>query len=342
MAVFLQERLLVLRCQHLGPYFHCCRLRNELELLLKANNENILRVYGWSIWPNSMGLIMQYMPGGNLRRLLMDTRIPLFFNLRLRMSSEIASGIAFLHNFNEKLRLTHGDLKPDNILLTDDLHCKIADFGGARLMKHTTSTTTGTTLSRAQMTVVYAAPERLRGRCRPKKEHDTYSFGIIIHGILSRESPLEVFSDEIDYVDAVKRGERPDTETIENLKKDQASEESDLTIIDCLESTMTRCWQQDPCSRPNMLVIRDELANLLSQQLLKNIQQSVSESLSKMSLFLPSDQQDACVPLSCFNAGIGVFNDGKRCFGVRVLLLFNRAKFRDLINAVGCISLNQL
>ena len=89
------------------------RLRKELELLLKANHENIVRVFGWSVWANSMGLIIEYMSGGSLRRLLLDVDVDLHMNLRLRMSSEIANGISFLHNISEKHRLVHGDLKPD-------------------------------------------------------------------------------------------------------------------------------------------------------------------------------------------------------------------------------------
>jgi len=46
------------------------------------------------------------------------------------------------------------------------------------------------------MTRAYAAPERLFTKRKPsaKKEQDTYSYGIIVHGILSRELPAEQFS----------------------------------------------------------------------------------------------------------------------------------------------------
>jgi len=260
-----------------------------------------------------MGLIVEYMSGGNLRRLLLDLDVVLHMNLRLRMSSEIANGISFLHNISEKHRLVHGDLKPDNILLTKDLQCKVADFGGAKIVKYTMSTTTHTEVTQGQMTRAYAAPERLltKRKPRPKKEQDTYSFGVIIHGILSRELPLAQFSSEAEYLEAVKEGERPDIEAIVTLKEDHSSLEGDLAIIDCLVSVMERCWQQNPDSRPNMIVIRDELSDLLNQQSPQEIQRSVVAVLENIELFLPSERSRNTILLRQFNPSTGTFNKSK-------------------------------
>jgi len=289
------------------------RLRKELELLLKANHENIVRVFGWSVWANSMGLIIEYMSGGSLRRLLLDVDVDLHMNLRLRMSSEIANGISFLHNISEKHRLVHGDLKPDNILLTKDLQCKVADFGGAEMVKYTMSTMTDAEATQGQMTRAYAAPERIltKRKPKPKKEQDTYSYGVIVHSILSRELPTEQFSSEAKYLEAVKEGERPDMEIIDTLKEDHSSHEDDLAIIDCLVSVMTRCWQQNPDGRPNMIVIRDELSDLLNQQSPEAIQRSVAAALKNMELFLPSERSQNTILLRQFNPSTGTFNKSK-------------------------------
>jgi len=290
-----------------------CRLRKELELLLRAQHENVVKVFGWSDWANSMGLIMEYMSGGNLRLLLIDDDVVLHMNLRLRMSSEIANGISFLHNFSEERRLVHGDLKPDNILLTSDLNCKIADFGGAKVVKHTMSATTDTEATHGQMTKAYAAPERLftNRKPKPKKEQDTYSYGVIVHGILSRELPAEQFSSEAKYLEAVKEGQRPGVEAIETLKEDYASQEGDLAIIDYLVSVMKRCWHQHPDSRPNMVVIRDELSALPNQKSKDAIKHSVATALENVKLFLPSVPIQRTLPLRQFNPINGTFNESK-------------------------------
>jgi len=253
-----------------------------------------------------MGLIMEYMSGGSLRILLFDDDVVLHMNLRLRMSSEIANGISFLHNFNEKHRLVHGDLKPDNILLTMDLHCKIADFGGAKMVKYSMSTPTHTEATQGQMTEAYAAPERLSRTSVPAKEQDTYSFGLIIHGILSRHSPIEGFLSENAYLQAIKQGGHPSMVIIDTLKRD--SKEGALIITVCLESVMTRCWKQDPASRPAMLSIRGELSELLRIQPVNELSRSVAEAQSSLQPFRPCECSDDCLPLHCFNTSSGTFN----------------------------------
>jgi len=63
------------------------------------------------------------------------------------------------------------------------------------------------------------------------------------------------FNLKIEYLEAVKKGDRPGVEAIKTLKEDYASQEGDLAILDYLVSVMKRCWQQNTDSRPNMVVI---------------------------------------------------------------------------------------
>ncbi|CAK8681975.1 unnamed protein product [Clavelina lepadiformis] len=80
---------------------------------------------------------MEYFPAGNLKVILLDEDIVLGPLLRARFGAEIANGLAFIHNLFDDKRLLHGDIKPENILLTEDLHCKIGDFGTAQLSNYT-------------------------------------------------------------------------------------------------------------------------------------------------------------------------------------------------------------
>ena len=253
---------------------------------------------------------MEYLPGGNLKRLLMNKRIVLSPKLRLRLSSEIANGVSFLHNFSRVNRLIHNDLKPDNILLTEDLHCQIADFGAAKLIEYTTSSLTQAEPPVNQMTLVYAAPERLSGKSSPSKEHDTYSFGVIIHSILSRENPNLAFVSLKMYLDEIKRGVRPDTKAIDDLKRSHAAEPNNLAIIEYLESVMCRCWDHNPRCRPKMLDIRNDLAELLNQQSNEEIAHCVGAALANMQLYLPMERQHRCIPLERFNTSTETFTGG--------------------------------
>jgi len=97
--------------------------------------------------------------------------------------------------------------------------------------------------------------------------------------------PLTQFSSESEYLEGVKEGERPDIEIIDTLKEDHSSLEDDLAIMDSLVSVMTRCWHQNPDARPNMIVIRDKLSDLLNQQSPQAIQRSVAAALKTWSFF---------------------------------------------------------
>jgi len=275
----------------------------------------VVQLYGWSAWPGSMALIMEYMPGGNLLCLISRPSAPLDPVLRLRICGEVAGGLAVLHNLTDKNRLFHSDIKPENILLTADLHCKIADFGGACLIKYTRSHTSGDGSSRnAQLTKVYAAPERLSIRAKPSKEQDTYSYGIIVHGVLSRQMPYANFTSENEYVNAVMQGERPDMHDITELKNGLPETSNDRNIFDLLESVMMSCWVQEPRRRPSMLTVRDDLMNLLSKQDLACIQRSVADTLQNMHVFIPSPKDRRVLPLSCFNVRERRFDQGMKSF----------------------------
>jgi len=290
------------------------RVTKEVSALQQANHENILRVYGWSEWEGSVAVVTELMRGRNLRFLLGDDRVPLRPVLRLRICTEIATGIAYIHNIGETKRLTHGDLKPENILLTADLHCKIGDFGGARVIKRTTTRATTSTDSlrhKQQITLVYAAPERLRQiSCRPKKEQDTYSYGLIVHGVLSREGPDDFCADERRFVKAILRGERPDCQTID--EQEETLVEPDREIYQVLRSLMERCWQDLPSDRPEMFRVRDDLQSLMEKPTMSSVTQAVTAAQKKLRLFSTPDSNNNCLTLSRFNCRTRTFRAGKQ------------------------------
>jgi len=97
-----------------------------------------------------MELVLEYMPGGNLSRFLDDEDCNRSSMLvLLRVFFELSSGLAFIHNLPALHRVVHGDLKPENALLTADLHCKLSDFGSAQVIAFTGSTTLENTRSKS-------------------------------------------------------------------------------------------------------------------------------------------------------------------------------------------------
>ena len=169
------------------------REEKEIAVLDMVNDHapHAVRFYGYVQWFNAVGLVMEYFPNGDLYELLINTDAKLGALLRYRICYEVAEGLSQLHNLPKlsasKTKVAHGDLKAKNVLLTDELHCKIADFGSSQILT-ATGNTQCTLLQQTQpskdFTEIYAPPELLNN---PELERfpliDAYSYSMIIYCI---------------------------------------------------------------------------------------------------------------------------------------------------------------
>jgi len=287
------------------------RVQNEYKVLKQAMNNYIVSVHGWVKWPKSVGLVMEYMPGGDLAQFLGSSLKKPFILFFLRVFYEISVALAFIHDDSTHGRVVHGDLKPENVLLTSDLHCKLSDFGSAQIVALTGFTTSESSDSKKlDMTLAYAAPEKLKSlNIKPKKEHDTYSFGMMLYAILSGSLPYQRPNHERAFCESIIGGERPDEESIDELRA--ILPEHQQQILDVLRSMMRRCWAQDPSDRPTMLKVRDELKSLLEQQREEAIAGEVSEMLEVVKVNIPKKDAHHFQPLHEFSPKTGKFEQGK-------------------------------
>ena len=172
------------------------RIKKEMEWLHKASHENVVEVLGWIELGNVFGIVMTYMSNNSLLSLILEPDVTLSALLRFRMCYEIASGITHLHNLEEKHRIVHGDIKLENILLCDQLHCKISDFGAADLAAYSKAQSKSITESSeirptTQYTKLYVAPELLNNpfNSRRRRCHDVYSYSMLATEIIGWERP---------------------------------------------------------------------------------------------------------------------------------------------------------
>ncbi|XP_042664913.1 receptor-interacting serine/threonine-protein kinase 2 [Centrocercus urophasianus] len=258
-----------------GPLLDSDRnhLLKEAEILHKARFSYILPILGICNEPDFLGIVTEYMANGSLNQLLhgKDMYPDIAWCLRYRILYEIALGVNYLHNMNPPL--LHHDLKTQNILLDDEFHVKIADFGMSKWRVISMSQSRSETSLPEGGTIVYMPPEDYNPsqKTRASVKHDIYSFAIIIWEVMSRKHPFEEVINPLQIMYSVSQGQRLDlSET--SLSMDIPHR---ALVIRLIESG----WAQNPDERPSFLkclidlepVLRtfDEIAILEAVILLK-------------------------------------------------------------------------
>lgn len=290
-------------CHILIQKFVFFSFASELEMLQQINHDCIVRIHGWTRWRNSVALVMEYLPGGNLNKLVRNPECCVADVLRLRICTEIARAISFLHSLDENKWLVHGDIKPENVLLTGDLHCKLADFGAAKLKAHSAKALSAseTDSDMQEYTPTYAAPERLfEVPAELTKEQDTYSYGLIIFVVLTGRAPDDEFHCLEAYCQAITRGKRPSTASIEENKSSEVAS-SETAIANVLQSLMCRCWHQEPWMRPDMSSAHAELEVKLQKQDQTEIKENVEHILRHFNANELHFKRELCSELHLFD-----------------------------------------
>jgi len=189
--------------------------------------------------------------------------------LRLQLLAQVAGGLAYTHAAS----IIHGDVKPDNVLLTAPSRrtgtplpvAKLADFGRSGQRRVGTRTRGTGTLAGERGTMVYMDPALLEGSASITAASDVYSFGIMAWQVLTGLHPYEAemiatlapTATVAHKVEALRRhvlgGGRPSVATL--VERDVP-----VAVVALVES----CWAPGPASRPTMAEVHRALESASS------------------------------------------------------------------------------
>lgn len=159
----------------------------EFSLVADVNAPNILKPLYFET-DRKPYLVLQYCKNGNIKKMIGKTDEKEAWRIIL----EVASGLKELHAHKPN-PIVHQDIKPDNIMISDDGHYMITDFGVSVHLHSTLRKTISSSLSSAG-TKAYMAPERFgKKRLTPIMASDIWSLGATVFELLSGDVP---FSDE--------------------------------------------------------------------------------------------------------------------------------------------------
>ena len=273
----------------------CFRVKDELSLLYRAHHDNVVRVYGWTIWKHSVAIIMEYMPGGDLWALLQNKEAFVSMKLAFQFCFDIACGLSCIH----QKHLVHGDIKPENILVDEFLRCKVADFGCAKLSELYTGYSLRSKMLNQEnhFTAFYAAPELLENQYIPRNSsQDVYSFALLIYVIFERDCPISRPHLKDVYISQTKAGERPQfsEEATKRLQKLQNSCNEDKVLL----KIMRQCWDHLPNARPSMLKVKEDMQKVFQDLNKDEIASDVEKCKQKHKILLIEKEKCEIAPLT--------------------------------------------
>ncbi|XP_022757860.1 receptor-like serine/threonine-protein kinase At3g01300 isoform X3 [Durio zibethinus] len=164
----------------------------EVEMLSRLHHRNLVKLVGYYSSRDSSQNLLCYelVPNGSLEAWLhgpLGINCPLDWDTRMKIALDAARGLAYLHEDSQPC-VIHRDFKASNILLENNFHAKVADFG---LAKQAPEGRTNYLSTRVMGTFGYVAPEyAMTGHLLVKS--DVYSYGVVLLELLTGRTPVDM------------------------------------------------------------------------------------------------------------------------------------------------------
>ena len=223
-------------------------LQNEILISLLVNHPNIINIIGISssLDNETIFIIEEYLKKNSLKNYLENKSVNLNLINKLNLIYDISKAIYYLHSREPKI--LHRDLKSSNILLDNNLNCKLCDFGLSKLIYNNISNYQTNSTS----TLYWMSPEFLCDGIF-NEFSDIYSFAILIWEIMTRDTVPYKNVNQMDFILGNK-------EIIDNKRP-----ETNLEIFnECpeIKDLIEKMWNTDWNKRPKIKDVVCVLENI--------------------------------------------------------------------------------
>ena len=206
------------------------RFNTEAQAAASLSHPNIVSIYdvGHEEENNLYYIVMELVQGKTLKEIINAEGV-LSWKWSLNIAMQIASALELAH----KNGIIHRDIKPHNIIITEDGIAKVTDFGIAKAVSNSTITAFGTTIG----SVHYFSPEQAKGGITDAKS-DLYSLGVVMYEMLTGKVPFDA--------------DTPVSVALKHMQED-AREPIDINneIPSAVNKIVVKAMQKDPINRYN-------------------------------------------------------------------------------------------
>ena len=157
------------------------RFNSEAQSAARLTHPNIVSVFDVGQEYNIYYIVMELIQGKTLKEIISEEGA-LPWKWSVNIAIQISSALEVAH----KNGIVHRDIKPHNIIITEDGIAKVTDFGIAKAVSNSTITAFGTTIG----SVHYFSPEHARGGYTDAKS-DLYSLGVVMYEMMTGKVPFD-------------------------------------------------------------------------------------------------------------------------------------------------------
>jgi beta-lactam-binding protein with PASTA domain/tRNA A-37 threonylcarbamoyl transferase component Bud32 len=203
------------------------RFRREAQAAANLSHPNIVPVFDWGEDMGTYFIVMEYVDGRALSSIL-RTAGPLHPDRAAEIAADVAAALAYAHRHG----VIHRDVKPGNVLITEEGTVKVTDFGIARAVNTEESLTqTGAVMG----TATYFSPEQAEGQGVDARS-DIYSLGVVLFEMVTGRPPF--------------LGDTPVAVASKHVRENPPlPRQINSAIPPALEAVIMKCMAKDPQHR---------------------------------------------------------------------------------------------